>query len=88
VYNIPKKYKLKCFKCNEIFSYDFEVYRNIKGHPLCFECIYDEIELEFGNDYYSKEEFKIILDDKFKKDFRKMMKDIIDWRVWGYGIFY
>ena len=66
-----KKYKLRCFYCGQNFRDKSEVFRGKLGYPLCEECIYEEIALDFFAD---PDQIIEQLKSQFNNNYKKLLR--------------
>jgi DNA-directed RNA polymerase subunit RPC12/RpoP len=69
------KYKLKCFRCGRPFKNRSEVWRNRSGEPLCMDCMYEYIDMDWEN---ADQVIETVGED-FNHDYRRYMNCIEDY---------
>ena len=63
-----RKYRLKCFTCQNLFASKTEVYFDMCGYPICTDCLNEEMN-DFWTDYDSGDYDRFVIDRSFKKYF-------------------
>jgi hypothetical protein len=61
--------KLRCFNCGYKFKNRNEVFRDKNNYPLCEDCLYEDLDDEWDNDYID-EIIKDVAKD-FKGNYKK-----------------
>jgi hypothetical protein len=69
------KYKLTCFYCGQTFKNKNEVFRGILGWPLCEDCCYDDICMDFDDQDQIMEEIKTQFNSKLNKFLKYLEKE-------------
>ena len=68
---MPRKYyKLKCFHCGQNFKNKTEVFKGRLGWPICENCCYENIDMDFDDAEQIIEQLK----SRFNRNYNRFLK--------------